>query len=99
MPPAFAGPSGIGRIVASYWGTTNATATMASVIRSVADGQGGTLADHARLLARVYANAEDALIVTWRDKARYSFWRRTTRSAGRRATATARRKPTRTGRR
>ena len=60
---------------AEYWGTTNATATMASAVRSVASGQGGTLADHARLLARVYANAADALIVTWRDKARYSFWR------------------------
>jgi PAP2 superfamily len=60
---------------AEYWGTTNATATMASVIRSVADTQGGSLADHARLLARVYTNAADALIVTWRDKARYSFWR------------------------
>jgi hypothetical protein len=60
---------------AQYWGTTNATATMASIIRSVASGQGGTLADHARLLARAYTNAADALIVTWRDKARYSFWR------------------------
>jgi hypothetical protein len=60
---------------AEYWGTTNATATMASIIRSVADTQGGTLADHARLLARVYANAADALIVTWRDKDRYSSWR------------------------
>ena len=60
---------------ANYWGTTNATATMASIIRSVANTQGGTLADHARLLARAYTNAADALIVTWRDKARYSFWR------------------------
>jgi hypothetical protein len=60
---------------AQYWGTTNATATMASIIRSVASGQGGTLADHARLLARAYTNASDALIVTWRDKARYSLWR------------------------
>lgn len=60
---------------AEYWGTTNATATMASIARSVASSQGGTLADHARLLARVYTNAADALIVTWRDKARYSFWR------------------------
>jgi hypothetical protein len=60
---------------AEYWGTTNATATMASIIRSVANTQGGTLADHARLLARVYTNAADALIVTWRDKERYSFWR------------------------
>jgi hypothetical protein len=60
---------------AEYWGTTNATATMASVIRSVADTQGGTLVDNARLLARVYTTAADALIVTWRDKARYNFWR------------------------
>ena len=61
--------------VANYWGLSNATATMASLIRSVANTQGGTLADHARLLARAYTNAADALIVTWRDKARYSFWR------------------------
>jgi PAP2 superfamily len=60
---------------AEYWGTTNATATMADIIRSVASTQGGTLADHARLLARAYTNAADALIVSWRDKARYGFWR------------------------
>ena len=60
---------------AEYWGLTNGTATMSSILRSVANGQGGTLADHARLLARAYTNAADALIVTWRDKARYSFWR------------------------
>jgi PAP2 superfamily len=60
---------------AEYWGTTNATATMASIIRSVADTQGGTVADNARLLASVYTNAADGLIVTWRDKAQYSFWR------------------------
>ncbi|HZN88072.1 MAG TPA: vanadium-dependent haloperoxidase [Thermoleophilaceae bacterium] len=60
---------------AQYWGLTNATATMASIIRSIANGQGGTLADRARLLARAYTNASDALIVTWRDKARHGFWR------------------------
>jgi PAP2 superfamily len=60
---------------AEYWGTTNATATMASIVRSVANTQGGDLADHARLLARAYTNAADALIVTWGDKARHSFWR------------------------
>ncbi len=60
---------------AQYWGLTNATGTISSVLRSVAIGQGGTLADHARLLARAYTNGADALIVTWRDKARYSFWR------------------------
>ena len=55
---------------AEYWGLTNATATMASIIRSVASTQRGTLADHARLIARAYKNAADSLIVTWRDKAR-----------------------------
>jgi hypothetical protein len=60
---------------AQYWGLTNATGTISSIARSVAVGQGGTLADHARLLARAYTNGADALIVTWRDKARYSFWR------------------------
>jgi hypothetical protein len=60
---------------AQYWGLTNATGTISSILRSVAVGQGGTVADHARLLARAYTNAADALIVTWRDKDRYSFWR------------------------
>jgi hypothetical protein len=60
---------------AQYWGLTNATATISSILRSVALGQGGTLADHSRLLARAYTNAADALIVVWRDKARYLFWR------------------------
>jgi hypothetical protein len=61
--------------IAEYWGLTNGAATISSILRSVANGQGGTLADHARLLARAYTNAADALIVTWRNKARYSFWR------------------------
>jgi hypothetical protein len=60
---------------AQYWGLANATGTISSILRSVALGQGGTLADHARLFARAYTNGGDALIVTWRDKARYSFWR------------------------
>jgi hypothetical protein len=60
---------------AQYWGLANGTGTISSILRSVASGQGGTLADHARLLARAYTNGADALIVTWRDKARYSFWR------------------------
>ena len=33
--------------IAQYWGLTNATATISSILRSVANGQGGTLADHA----------------------------------------------------
>ena len=60
---------------AQYWGLTNPTPTIASAMRSIADTQGGTVADHARLFAMAYANAADASIVTWRDKARYLFWR------------------------
>ena len=61
--------------IAQYWGLTNATGTISSILRSVADGQSDTLADRARLLASAYTNAADALIVTWRDKDRYGFWR------------------------
>ena len=60
---------------ANFWGLGNATATMANILRSVANTQGGSLADHARVFASAYTNAADALIVTWRDKARYRFWR------------------------
>jgi len=62
-------------LVAQYWGLTNPTATLASLMRSISDTQGGTLADHARVFAVAYANAADAAIVTWRDKARYLLWR------------------------
>ena len=60
---------------AQYWGLTNPTATIASALRSIASTQGGSVADNARLFALAYANAADAAIVTWRDKARYVFWR------------------------
>ena len=49
---------------ANFWGVGNATAPMADLLRSVVSGQGGTLADHARVFARAYTNAADALIVT-----------------------------------
>jgi PAP2 superfamily len=60
---------------ANYWGLTNPTATIASALRSAANTQGGSVADHARLFASAYTNIADAVIVTWRDKARYLFWR------------------------
>jgi hypothetical protein len=60
---------------ANYWGLTNPTATIASALRSAAVTQGGSVADHARLFASAYTNIADAVIVTWRDKARYRFWR------------------------
>ena len=60
---------------ANYWGLTNPTATIASALRSAAVTQGGSVADHARSFASTYTNIADAVIVTWRDKARYLFWR------------------------
>ena len=68
-------------------------------IRSVANTQGGTLADHARSFASTYTNIADALIVTWRDKARYVFWRPLTAIQQGDATATTRPRPSRAGRR
>ncbi len=38
----------------NFWGLGNATATMASILRSVASTQGGTLADHARVFASAH---------------------------------------------
>ena len=59
-----------------------------------------TLAENARMFASAYANSADALIVAWRDKARYSWWRPLAQpSAWPTRTATARPSPTSTGRR
>jgi hypothetical protein len=60
---------------AKFWGTSNATLTWSRLLRDVATRQAGSIADNARLFAKVYTNAADALIAVWRDKAQYSFWR------------------------
>jgi hypothetical protein len=60
---------------AKFWGTANATQTWSTLLRVIAANQHGSVPDNARMFARVYTNAADALIVTWVDKARYSFWR------------------------
>jgi hypothetical protein len=60
---------------ARFWGLGNATETWSTLFRAIAAQQGGSVADHARLFARLYTNAADALIVTWGDKNRYCFWR------------------------
>jgi len=61
---------------ARFWGgPTNATATWSGILRTVAIEQGGSVADNARLFAKAYTAAADSLITTWRDKARYLFWR------------------------
>jgi hypothetical protein len=58
-----------------FWGAANAAGTWSAMFRSIADDHPASLADHARLFARLYTTAADALIVVWNDKARWSFWR------------------------
>jgi hypothetical protein len=60
---------------AEFWGRGNATNTWGALLRDVAQRQGGSTAGNARLFAMAYTTAADALITTWADKARYSFWR------------------------
>jgi hypothetical protein len=60
---------------ALYWGGTNAPATWSAILRSLASADGGSLADHARMFAKVYNAGADALITVWVGKARYSSWR------------------------
>jgi hypothetical protein len=60
---------------ARYWGQANAVGTWSAILRSLADTHGGSLADHARMLAMVYTTAADALITVWADKAKWLFWR------------------------
>jgi hypothetical protein len=60
---------------ARFWGTANATETIGTLLRSVAEARGGSLAANARMFAAAYAHGADALIVAWNDKAREPFWR------------------------
>jgi hypothetical protein len=62
-------------IAARFWGATNATGTWSSLLRSLAEQHTGTPAESARMFAMAYLTGADALITTWADKARYSFWR------------------------
>jgi hypothetical protein len=58
-----------------FWGAANGVATWNSLLRAIADGTGGSLADHARMFAMVYLASADGAITVWSDKAKYSFWR------------------------
>jgi len=58
-----------------FWGATNSVATWGGLYRNIADRQGGSLADHARLFAMLYLAGADAAITVWGDKAKFSFWR------------------------
>jgi hypothetical protein len=58
-----------------FWGRANGTHTWSALLRDVAQREGGSVADNARLFAMAYTSAADALITVWVGKARYSFWR------------------------
>jgi len=60
---------------AKFWGQANSPGTWSTIFRSLADRDGGSVADHARMFAMIYTTSADALITIWRDKARFLFWR------------------------
>jgi hypothetical protein len=60
---------------AQFWGLANAPGTWSDIFRRLAIDRGGSVADNARLFAMLYLTGADALITTWIDKARYSYWR------------------------
>ena len=60
---------------AQFWGLANGPGTWSDIFRRLAIDRHGSLADDARLFAMLYLTGADALITTWIDKARYSYWR------------------------
>jgi hypothetical protein len=60
---------------ARFWGTVNAVGTSAMLVRTLAELRPMTLVDRARFYALIYLNTADTAIATWRDKAKWSFWR------------------------
>ena len=63
-------------IAAQFWGgPTNAVLTWSQLIRAVAAERTMSTVEQARFYALVYLNAADSLIVTWKDKQRWVFWR------------------------
>lgn len=62
-------------LAAQYWGQANAPGTWAAILRSLANGDGRSVADHARMFAMAYTTSADTAIVTWVEKAKWLFWR------------------------
>ncbi len=60
---------------ARFWGVVNAAATWTMLIRTLADKRPLSAVDRARFYALIYLNTADTAIATWRDKAKWSFWR------------------------
>ena len=60
---------------ARFWGTVNAAGTLTMLVRTLAELRPMSLVDRARFYALIYLNTADTGIATWRDKAKWSFWR------------------------
>jgi hypothetical protein len=60
---------------ARFWGTVNAVGTWTMLIRGLADLRPLSTVDRARFYALIYLNTADTAIATWRDKAKWLFWR------------------------
>jgi hypothetical protein len=61
---------------AKFWGgPTNAVLTWNGMIRTLAGLRPPSTVDRARFYALVYLTAADSLIVTWKDKQKWLFWR------------------------
>jgi hypothetical protein len=62
-------------LAAQFWGNTNAVRTWNLTIQTLAGLRPRSTVDSARFYALVYLTAADALIVTWKDKQKWMFWR------------------------
>jgi hypothetical protein len=62
-------------LAAQYWGQANGPGTWSAIVRWLADHDGGSVADHARMFAMAYTTSADSLIVMWVEKAKWLSWR------------------------
>jgi hypothetical protein len=60
---------------ALFWGEVNAVATWANIIRTLAPLRTTSTVETARFYALIYLTSADEAIATWKDKARWLFWR------------------------
>ena len=60
---------------AHFWGSSNAVETWGSLFRTLADMSPPATVDRARFYALLYLTAADTAIATWKDKAKWMFWR------------------------
>ena len=60
---------------ARFWGSSNAVETWGRLFRTLADMSPPATVDRARFYALLYLTAADSAIATWKDKAKWMFWR------------------------